>query len=75
MSVTLEQPTVASSGDKCPRRKCKGRIQVVDTAVKGDHRIRYLGCRMCGYRPVKNKIIVPIAYAPKRKPDIEVYDA
>lgn len=77
MSTTLEKLIVAASGDKCPRRGCKGRLQVIRTEVHDTHRMRFIGCRECGYRPVKNKLIVPIQYAPRRfrPPDIDVYDA
>ena len=52
------------SGDLCP--SCGAQIQVVNTRIIGTQRVRYLGCRSCGYRPVKNKIIIPLEYAPPR---------
>ena len=55
---------MAQSGDPCPR--CEGKIQVVKTFVVGTDRIRYLGCRGCGYRPEDNCQRVPIQYAPAR---------
>lgn len=46
----------------CPR--CGGHIQVVNTKIVGENRLRYLGCRKCGYRPPQNKLIIPLEYAP-----------
>jgi len=71
--LAVENGHQLASGDKCPRRKCKDYIRVVKSEVKGSYRIRYLGCKSCGYRPAKNKQIVPLEYAPARWP--EVYDA
>lgn len=42
-------------------------IQVVNTEANGSVRIRYLGCRVCGYRPKGNKRIVPLEFAPSRR--------
>lgn len=55
---------MAASGDKCQR--CGHYYVVVDTDVRGDNRIRYLGCRKCGHKPEHNKVIVPLRYAPLR---------
>lgn len=52
------------SGSECP--ECGGLVQVVNTVVEGSNRIRYLGCRECGWRPDDNKRVVPIAHAPRR---------
>ena len=48
----------------CPR--CGGVVQVVNTLVVGESRIRYYGCRQCRYRPPGNKQTVPLLYAPRR---------
>lgn len=56
---------MSQSGDPC--LKCSGRLQVVNTKVAGDSRIRYLGCRACGHRPADNIIVIPLEYAPPRK--------
>ncbi len=37
------------SGDTCPQ--CGDRLQVINTRVVGEHRVRYVGCRTCGFRP------------------------
>ena len=41
------------SGDRCA--SCGGRYVVTNTRVAAGRRIRYLGCRSCGYRPPRNK--------------------
>ena len=48
------------SGDPCER--CGGRVQVVNTRVRGEHRIQYLGCRACGWRPAANKLVIPLRF-------------
>lgn len=53
-----------SSGDPCPN--CGGRLVVVNSFASGDYRVRYLGCRACGYRPPNNRLVVPLRYAPPR---------
>ena len=58
---------MARLGETCP--KCgNGVYQVVNTRVSDerDVRIRWLGCRSCGYRPPDNKQVVPLAHAPRR---------
>jgi hypothetical protein len=52
------------TGDPCP--KCESHIQVVNTFVEGESRVRYLGCRGCGFRPEGNKVVVPLVIAPSR---------
>ncbi len=52
------------SGQPCPN--CDGRLQVVNTKIVSDTRVRYLGCRKCGYRPKRNCRCVPLAFAPRR---------
>jgi hypothetical protein len=43
------------SGEPCER--CGWRLQVVNTRLYfGRLRVRYLGCRKCGYRPPNNRI-------------------
>lgn len=42
-------------------------IQVVNTEADGGARIRYLGCRACGYRPKGNKRIIALEFAPSRR--------
>lgn len=46
--------------------QCGAMLQVLNTKIVGDSRIRYYGCRSCGFRPPKNKRIVPLEYAPPR---------
>ena len=45
------------SGTPCPRCPA-GRLTVVNTKLIGSTRVRYVGCRQCGYRPDGNKIVV-----------------
>jgi hypothetical protein len=42
----------------CP--KCGGKIIVVNSFTISQSRIRYFGCRGCGYRPDDNKRVVPL---------------
>lgn len=60
----------------CPQCRACGRltpagrvplIQVVNTEADGGVRIRYLGCRCCGYRPKGNKRVVPLEFAASRR--------
>lgn len=60
----------------CPQCRAAGRltrvgkrplIQVVNTETDGGVRIRYLGCRCCGYRPRGNKRVIPLEFAPSRR--------
>ena len=50
---------IPRSGDACP--KCAGIIITVNTKVHGNRRVRYLGCRRCGYRPARNKVILQLS--------------
>lgn len=52
-------------GCACPH--CGGNIQVVNTIPGHEYRIRYVGCRECGYRPEENTWTVPIAHSPRRR--------
>jgi len=52
-----------TTGDPCPR--CGAPVQVTTTRIVGDFRVRYLGCRRCGHS-TGDKLLVPIAYAPRR---------
>lgn len=56
---------------KPPPRRCphclKPAVQVVNSKVAGQSRIRYYGCGECGKRPPDNKRIVPLEFAPQRK--------
>jgi C4-type Zn-finger protein len=54
----------AQPADRCPI--CGGHMQVVNTKIVGNSRIRYYGCRACGFRPADNKVTVPIQFAPPR---------
>lgn len=47
----------ASPGDPCP---CGHYLVVVKSEPKASSRVRYLGCRNCGYRPPNNKLVVPL---------------
>lgn len=60
----------------CPRCRAERRftptgkppvIQIVNTEANGCSRIRYLGCRLCGFRPRGNKRIVALEFAPSRR--------
>lgn len=42
-------------------------IQVLNTEAGSGVRIRYLGCRSCGYRPKANKRILSLEFAPSRR--------
>ena len=44
-------------GDPCP---CGHYLIVVNSKLVGDTRVQYVGCRRCGYRPVGNKVVVPL---------------
>jgi hypothetical protein len=57
-----------NSGDRCECAQCQGKLSVYSTHVKPDAgvRVRYLSCDICHWRPVENKVIVPLAYAPRR---------
>ena len=56
---------------KPPPRRCPDckqlTVQVVNSKVVGESRIRYYGCDACGKRPDDNKRIVPLEFAPQRK--------
>lgn len=52
-------------GEPCPR--CGDRIGVLNTAIEGERRVRYLGCHACRYRPDDNKQILPLELAPPRR--------
>jgi len=64
LTETVSTRGVVQSGDDCT--KCDGRLIVVNTFVVGDERIRYLGCRQCGYRPKNNCQRIPLRFAPKK---------
>ncbi len=50
----------------CP--VCNAPIIVVNSLISRDRRsrIRYHGCRQCGFRPPDNKTVIPLEYAPPR---------
>ena len=52
----------AQSGDTCP--KCAGLFAVLNTRIRGETRVRFVGCKSCGYRPPANKIVIPLGHAP-----------
>lgn len=54
------------SGDRCPMPECEGRITTYSTRVVGEVRVRYIGCNTCTYKPLGNKLIIPLRYAPRR---------
>lgn len=58
---------MAEIGERC---RCGGRVGVVNTFVTGEVRVRYLGCRECGWRPEQNKQVLPVEYAPRRRPKL-----
>lgn len=41
-------------------------IQILNTAAHGGSRVRYLGCRRCGFRPRDNKRIIAVELSPPR---------
>lgn len=49
----------------CP--ECGGLVGVLNTRVEEAHRVRWYGCRECGWRPAENKQILPIDHAPGRR--------
>lgn len=53
-------------GDPCPREACDGVLGVYSCLVhnSANVRVRYLHCRTCKCRPVNNKQVVPLRYAP-----------
>ena len=67
VSVVMEDQRAAAQlvGRLC---ECGGRFGVLNSIITRSRasRIRYIGCRKCGYRPPKNKLIVPLIYAPPR---------
>ena len=54
------------SGDSCPA--CNHPVQVVNTKIAENNRIRYIGCRNCGFRPENNRQTLPLEYAHPRRP-------
>ena len=45
-------------GDPCPA--CSGgRIGVLNTRLVLGTRVQYVGCRRCGFRPPRNKLLQP----------------
>lgn len=50
------------SATVCP---CGNRFVTIDTKIRGDLRIRYLGCRRCGTK--HGKLVIPLRYAPVRQ--------
>lgn len=51
-------------GESCP--DCGAAIGVLNTYVAGETRVRYLGCRCCGWRPPHNKQTLPLRFSPRR---------
>ena len=56
----------ACPGDPC---KCGGRLVVVNSVPHGRHRVQYLGCPKCSYRPQQNKRTVPEQTIRRRLPN------
>ena len=54
-------------GRPCPTAGCDGKIGVTTTRINFamQVRIRYFGCRKCGY-PTGKKQTVPLEFAPSR---------
>lgn len=50
--------------ERCP--KCGKPFATLNTQVKGETRVRYVGCRECKVRPDENKVFIPLQFAPKR---------
>lgn len=46
-----------NTGDRCERCE-RFTIKVLDSKRVGSSTVRYYGCRVCGYRPQKNKVVV-----------------
>lgn len=49
------------SFDTCP--ECGSRVIVVNSRLLAGFRVRYYGCRQCGYRPDNNKVVTNIVAA------------
>lgn len=54
------------SGDRCPMPGCDGRLRTYSSKVVADVRVRYLACKVCRWKPLGNKLIIPLRYAPRR---------
>ena len=59
--------TRPTTGDVCPQCQ-SARLQVLNSIVVSESRVRYFGCRRCGFRPEQNVVTVPLTDAPKRIP-------
>lgn len=55
------------SGDRCRMPGCGGKLKTYSTRVVADVRVRYLECDECGYKPLGNKLIIPLRFAPPRR--------
>ncbi len=58
---------------RCPRCELHGitpppLLIVINSRVRESHRVQYLGCKRCGYRPPNNKRIIPLTFAPPQPP-------
>lgn len=54
----ITTPAPPSIGATCP--KCRLRkLVIVKSVTKGKNRIRYIGCKKCGFRPPGNKLVIP----------------
>lgn len=54
------------SFDPCPIPACPGHLIVANSRIRGEYRIRFLACKLCGHRPIDNKVLIPLVYAPPR---------
>ncbi len=55
-------------GDRCECKECAGKLTVYTTIANEDtgFRTQYISCDVCNWKPVDNKIIVPLEFAPPR---------
>jgi hypothetical protein len=45
---------------------CEGRLRTYSSKVVADVRVRYLACKVCRWKPLGNKLVIPLRYAPRR---------
>jgi len=57
---------VPRSGENCEIEGCGGVLKTYKTSVMPalKKRVRSLECNVCGHRPEKNKMVIPLEYAP-----------
>lgn len=65
----LNQQRRPQRGDPCQCDNCRGVLHVGNTRPKPAQgvRVQYLECSVCHVRPIDNKIIIPLQFAPEIK--------